>query len=121
MLRVMFCAVALAAATPLSAYALTGADLKKLCAATDIASRSACAAYVEGAADAAYNTIEAIGGTTGPLVGQYFCLPEDIKSAQLVESVRRFLEENPQANRYNASTAVALGLGKQYPCTHARN
>ena len=62
-------------AVPLSAAAFTGNDLNKLCIKTDPVSRSACAAYIEGAADGIYNTIDAIGGTSGPQVGQYFCLP----------------------------------------------
>ena len=84
MLRVLICASALA--VPLSAAAFTGGDLNKLCTKTDVASRSACAAYIEGAADGVFNTIDAIGGTTGPRVGQYFCLPQDARSAQLTAS-----------------------------------
>ena len=114
MLRVLICASALA--VPLSAFAFTAGDLDKLCEKTDVASRSACGAYIEGAADGVYNTIDAIGGTTGPRVGQYFCLPPDARSQQLTDAVRRYIAENPNAVGYNASTAVSLGLGKAFPC-----
>ncbi len=70
--------IACARATPVCAFAFTGNDLNKLCTKTDSNSRTACAAYIEGAADGVYNTIEAIGGTSRPQVGQYFCLPADV-------------------------------------------
>lgn len=114
MLRVLICASALA--IPLSAAAFTASDLNRLCTKTDIASRSACAAYIEGAADGVFNTIDAIGGTTGPRVGQYFCLPADARSQQLTDAVRRYIAENPNVAGYNASTAISLGLGKAFPC-----
>jgi hypothetical protein len=106
MLRALICTSALA--VPLTAAAFTGGDLNRLCEKTDVASRSACAAYVEGAA--------AIGGTTGPRVGQYFCLPQDARSQQLTDAVRKYIAENPNATGYNASTAISLGLGKAFPC-----
>ncbi|AOJ38199.1 MULTISPECIES: Rap1a/Tai family immunity protein [Burkholderia] len=114
MLRAMFCAAAFA--VPLSAAAFTGADLDRLCAKTDVKSRASCAAYIEGAADGVYNTIDAIGGTTGPRVGQYFCLPPDIRAQQMTDAVRKYIAENPKLADYNASTAVSLGLGKAFPC-----
>jgi hypothetical protein len=114
MLRVLICTGAFA--FPLSAAAFTSGDLNKLCTKTDVASRSACAAYIEGAADGVFNTIDAIGGTTGPRVGQYFCLPPDARSQQLTDAVRKYIAENPMVAGYNASTAVSLGLGKAFPC-----
>ncbi|GLU35654.1 Rap1a/Tai family immunity protein [Trinickia caryophylli] len=114
MLRALICLGTLAA--PVAAFAFSGADLNKLCARTDIASRNACAGYVRGAADGVYNTIDAIGGTTGPRVGQYFCLPADVKQQQLVDAVRRYIADNPKLADYNASTMVSLGLGKAFPC-----
>ena len=87
MLRALIFAGALA--LPLSAAAFTGGDLNKLCTKTDVASRSACAAYIEGAADGIFNTIDAIGGTTGPRVGQYFCLPPDARSAVAIGEDRK--------------------------------
>lgn len=79
-------------------------------------SRSACAAYIEGAADGIYNTIEAIGGTSGPQVGQYFCLPVDVKPQELTDAVRKFIADNPTRGNFNATTMVSLGLGKAFPC-----
>jgi len=114
MLRALLCAGALA--VPVSAFAFTASDLNRLCMKTDIASRAACAAYIEGAADGVFNTIDAIGGTTGPRVGQYFCLPPEARSQQLTDAVRRYIAENPNVDGYNASTAVSLGLGKAFPC-----
>jgi hypothetical protein len=103
-------------AFPLSAAAFTGNDLNMLCTKTDTASRSACAAYIEGASDGIYNTIEAIGGTSGPQIGQYFCLPVDVKPQELSDSVRKFISDNPAQGSFNATTIVALGLGKSFPC-----
>jgi Rap1a immunity proteins len=114
MLRVLICASALA--VPLSAAAFTGGDLNRLCTKTDVASRSACGAYIEGAADGIFNTIDAIGGTTGPRVGQYFCLPPEARSQQLTDAVRKYIAENASAASFNASTAISLGLGKAFPC-----
>ena len=114
MLRVLICFGALA--VPLTAAAFTGGDLNKLCTKTDVASRSACAAYIEGAADGVFNTIDAIGGTTGPRVGQYFCLPPEARSQQLTDAVRKYIADNPNVAGYNASTAISLGLGKAFPC-----
>src|SRR5258708_21799381 len=114
MLRALIFASALA--VPLSAAAFTGGELNKLCTKTDVASRSACAAYIEGAADGVFNTIDAIGGTTGPRVGQYFCLPPEARSQQLTHAVRKYIAGNPMVAGYNASTAISLGLGKAFPC-----
>ena len=108
--------IACALVTPVCAFAFTGNDLNKLCTKTDPNSRTACAAYIEGAADGIFNTIDAIGGTTGPRVGQYFCLPQDARSAQLTDAVRKYIAENPNVAGYNASTAISLGLGKAFPC-----
>jgi hypothetical protein len=114
MLRALICASALT--MPLCAAAFTGGDLGTLCAKTDTASRSACTAYIEGAADGISNTIEAIGGTTGPSVGQYFCLPPQTRTQPMADAVRKYMAENPNAVSYNASTVIALGLGKAFPC-----
>ncbi|MDE1184337.1 Rap1a/Tai family immunity protein [Paraburkholderia sp.] len=114
MLRALICASALA--IPLSAAAFTAGDLKKLCTKTDVVSRVSCASYVEGGADAIYNTIDAIGGTTGPRIGQYFCLPTDATAEQLTDAVRKYIANNPGVEVFNASTAISLGLQKAYPC-----
>jgi|GEM_PF-359930 len=94
----------------------TAGDLHKLCSQTDAISRAACVSYIKGAADGVFNTIDAIGGTTGPRVGQYFCLPDRIEPQRLVDAVRRYVADNPDAAGYNASTAVSLGLEKSFPC-----
>jgi hypothetical protein len=107
-------------AMPLCAAAFTGNDLNKLCTKTDPVSRSACAAYIEGASDGIYNTIEAIGGTSGPQVGQYFCLPADVKPQQLTDAVRKYIADNPDKAGFNATTMVSLGLGKAFPCKAER-
>ncbi len=114
MLRAWICLGALA--TPFAAHAFTGAQLNELCARPDVVSHNECKAYVQGAADGVYNTIDAIGGTTGPRVGQYFCLPPKTTSQSLVDAVRKYIAENPKALDYNASTVVALGLGRSFAC-----
>ncbi|KAG0162144.1 hypothetical protein DFQ30_003079 [Apophysomyces sp. BC1015] len=117
MLRALLRAIVMfSISVPMSAYAFTGADLDRLCQRTDVKSRASCEAYVEGAADGVLNTIEAISGTTGPRVGQYFCLPDNVKASELTDAVRKYLADTPRAKDYNASTVVALGLGKAYPC-----
>lgn len=122
MLRALICVgtltmpVAAMAVTTLGGGRFTAGDLHKLCSQTDAISRAACVAYIKGAADGVFNTIDAIGGTTGPRVGQYFCLPERVEPQRLVDAVRRYVAENPDANSYNASTAVSLGLEKSFPC-----
>ncbi|RDU99315.1 Rap1a/Tai family immunity protein [Trinickia dinghuensis] len=122
MLRALICVGALAvpaaamAAVPPGDGKFTAGDLHKLCTQTDAISRSACRAYIKGAADGVFNTIDAIGGTTGPRVGQYFCLPDRIDPQRLVDAVRRYVAENPDSVEYNASTAVSLGLEKAFPC-----
>ncbi|KND59043.1 hypothetical protein BSCH_00562 [Candidatus Paraburkholderia schumanniana] len=112
--------IACALATPVCAFAFTGNDLNKLCTKTDPSSRTACAAYIEGAADGIYNTIEAIGGTSGPQVGQYFCLPAEVKPQQLTDAVRKYIANNPDKADYNTTTMVSLGLGKAFPCKAER-
>lgn len=114
MLRALICAGMLA--MPIAAFAFKGGELNQLCSRTDPASRARCQAYIEGAADGVYNTIDAIGGTTGPRVGQYFCLSDDTKAQSMVDAVRKYLAENPRSAEYNASTVVSLGLGKAFPC-----
>lgn len=126
MLRALICVGALAmpvAAMAAGAVALsptggkfTAGELHRLCTQTDAISRSACVAYIRGAADGVFNTIDAIGGTTGPRVGQYFCLPDRVDNQHLVDAVRRYVAENPNAADYNASTAVSLGLERAFPC-----
>jgi hypothetical protein len=123
MLRALICVGTLA--MPVAAMAVTtlggsgkftAGDLHKLCSQTDAISRAACLAYIKGAADGVFNTIDAIGGTTGPRVGQYFCLPDRLDQQKLVDAVRRYVAENPDSSAYNASTAVSLGLEKSFPC-----
>lgn len=114
MLRKGFCVLALLA--PLPAMAVTGADLLKLCKKTDVTSQTACAAYIAGAADGEYNTIEAIGGTSGPKVGQYFCLPPGVTSREITQAVKEYMRQNPDRLQYNGSSVVALGLGAAFPC-----
>lgn len=114
MLRALICVGTLAA--PLAAHALTGDELTKLCTRTDVASRAACKGYVQGVADGVYNTIDAIGGTTGPRVGQYFCLRAETKAESMIDAVRKYVADNPGAGKYNASTVISLGLGKAFPC-----
>lgn len=122
MLRALICvgalamSVAAAAAVPTGGGKFTAGDLRKLCTQTDAISRTACRAYIKGAADGVFNTIDAIGGTTGPRVGQYFCLPDRVDQQRLVDAVRRYVAETPEAAEYNASTAVSLGLEKAFPC-----
>ena len=122
MLRALICVgtlampVAAMAVTTLGSGKFTAGDLHKLCSQTDAVSRAACVAYIKGAADGGYNTIDAIGGTTGPRVGQYFCLPEKVEQQRLIDAVRRYVADNPDAADYNASTAVSLGLEKVFPC-----
>ena len=115
-MRSVCAAAVLSLGLPLSAAAFTGKELSKLCNRTDTAAVSACAGYIEGAADATYNTIEAIGGMGGPRVGQYFCLPQTVKSQALVDAVKDYIVLNPDKLDFNASTVVALGLGKVFPC-----
>lgn len=119
MLRVLICLGTLVA--PIAAFAFTSDDLNQMCARTDAPSRNACSGYIRGAADGVYNTIDAIGGTTGPRVGQYFCLPPGIKPQQLVDAVRKYVAENPKFADYSASTIVSLGLSKAFPCKGSRD
>lgn len=122
MLRALICVgtltmpVAAMAVTSLGGGKFTAGDLHKLCSQTDAISRAACVAYIKGAADGVFNTIDAIGGTTGPRVGQYFCLPDRVEPQRLVDAVRRYVADNHDAADYNASTAVSLGLEKAFPC-----
>lgn len=122
MLRALICVgaltmpVAAMAVTTLGGGKFTAGDLHKLCSQTDAISRAACVAYIKGAADGVFNTIDAIGGTTGPRVGQYFCLPDRVDPQRLVDAVRRYVADNRDAVDYNASTAVSLGLEKAFPC-----
>jgi hypothetical protein len=109
-----------AMAAPPAAYAFDGADLAALCQRTDAASTGGCAAYIAGAADAAHTTIEAIGGTTGPKVGQYFCLPPEVTSRQMVEAVGQFMRGNPEKLGFHASTVIVLGLQDAFPCKGAK-
>lgn len=122
MLRALICVgvltmpAAAMAAVSLGGGKFTAGELHRLCTQTDAISRSACVAYIRGAADGVFNTIDAIGGTTGPRVGQYFCLPDRVDNQHLVDAVRRYVAENPNAADYNASTAVSLGLERAFPC-----
>src|ERR1700712_5638823 len=95
---------------PLRPAPFTGNDLNMLCTKTDKPPPTACAA------DGIYNTIEAIGGTSGPQIGQYFCLPVDVKPQELTDAVRKFIADNPTRGNFNATTMVSLGLGKAFPC-----
>ena len=101
MLRALICVgaltmpVAAMAAVSLGGGKFTAGELHRLCTQTDAISRSACVAYIRGAADGVFNTIDAIGGTTGPRVGQYFCLPDRVDNQHLVDAVRRCASGEP--------------------------
>ena len=92
----------------------TANELLVLCEAwiykTDLSKANKCFGYITGVSDvhAAFVSWEAME--------QRWCLPEDIKSSQLVRVVTKELQENPQDLHMDGGSAVANALLSAFPC-----
>ncbi len=72
-----------------------------------------CAAYVQGAADAAefYDSLLGLAGQ-----GRVSCPPEGVTYEQLLRVVRKFLQDHPERLHENRTGLVVAALRTAFPC-----
>jgi hypothetical protein len=101
-------ALALAATPepPLSFF--SGNDLHQHCQETE--TQVWCLAYVLGVNDALASV--AAVGVAKPII----CLSPTMQARQLMDTVKRHLEDHPETRHEGASGLVALALKKAFPC-----
>ena len=100
----MVLAISLLFVTPqLSAYWGTGNDLKDQCSrAGNDPFKGVCYGYVSGVTDS--------------WEGGLFCIPTGVQRSQLVEVVKKYLDENPGKLHESGSTLVINALRMSFPC-----
>jgi Rap1a immunity proteins len=58
-----------------------------------------------------------IWGVAGALEGSpAFCLSNGVQQNQVVDVVKRWLDEHPEVRHYSASSLVAKALKEKFPC-----
>lgn len=106
-------AVPALAADPLFAHEQpryrSGAELLEDCNSAEAVAQARCAGYVMAVADM-------LGGASARIDGIQACLRGDERLADLLEVVRRHLEENPARAVLKGDGAVAYALSIYRPC-----
>lgn len=113
-------AVAMLLCTISSAQALdgalmTGQSLANLCASKKNDDQFACQSYIAGVIDY-HRLIRGLG--TVPSVD--FCLPRDLKMAQIKQVVYAYIVRHTEHRDFIAAPAVAMSLYNRFPCPKRR-
>jgi hypothetical protein len=120
--------VLLASAAPtvpaMAAGAMTLADLREMCAASDAEGQAACRFFIMGA----FQGLQMAGSVTPGAGGQFnerkagktFCVPDDLPQSVMVQKVVNFADADVKAFPADASmpaiSFVASVVVKSYPC-----
>lgn len=89
----------------------TGNRLYEDCRAANYFNRGYCGGYVTGIVD----TIEALQAR-GVLPSDALCIPEQSTKGQLVDTVLKYLEQNPERRHLEAGSLVPEALNRAFPC-----
>ncbi len=80
----------------------TGNKLKTLCNSQNYVESSVCMGYVNGVTDS--------------FSGYLICLPPDVTTGQLVDMVKKYMNDNP-AKLHEPSTSIVIdAIKKDFPC-----
>ena len=86
----------------------TGNDLWSHCSGKGDAHFGLCAGFVVGIADAMSNV-------TG-ILGRRACIPLPVSRGQVLDVVKRYLEQHPETRHDSAVSLVAQALSEAFPC-----
>jgi hypothetical protein len=50
------------------------------------------------------------------LEGSSFCFPKGVEGPQIVDVIKRWLDEHPEVRHYSASSLIAEALKEKFPC-----
>jgi hypothetical protein len=88
---------------------MEGNALHQRCQASTPSSRSICAGYMLGIADAMFIVGNAIEG-------RRMCVPEAVDGLQIIDVGKAFLTVHPEKRHQAAATLVAEALSEAFPC-----
>lgn len=80
----------------------TGNKLKSLCNSQNYVESSVCIGYTVGITDS--------------FSGYLFCPPAEVTAGQLVEMVKKYMNENPAKLHEPSSSIVVDAIKKDFPC-----
>ena len=60
--------------------------------------------------------VDALNGVRHPSTKLCFSIPDGVRARQLTDTVRMYLENNPQMRHYSANSLVATALSIAFPC-----
>lgn len=86
---------------------LTGSGLYTLCASSSNIDYGMCAGYVRAVADLML---------TEPVGGQRACAFDLVRIQQMIDIVRNYLDQTPDALENSARMATAKALARAFPC-----
>ena len=135
----MICLISVGQAVAEQSYHITGDQLLSYCKDTismmdgskdyNVSKSSFCIGFVQGAVTAhrffsAYYTLKLPDNRNLPdaelekkiAAYQVYCVPPEINLGQIIRSVVKYLTENPQYQKEQASIAIARALNQTYPC-----
>lgn len=89
----------------------TGNRLHEDCRAANYFNRGYCGGYVTGIVD----TIESLQAR-GVLPADALCIPEESTKGQLVDVVKKYLDDHPERRHLEAGSLVPEALNSAFPC-----
>jgi hypothetical protein len=123
-MRAAFLACILVVGIPLSqavaAFFENGNSLLEYCSAAEADDLremkfASCYGYIIGAIDMMEVTNDARRGAKPPLK-PLFCLPTNVTRGQLVDTVKKYLTDNPAHRHYSAAGIVLQAIDEAFPC-----
>lgn len=72
------------------------------CTNEDLSGFGMCAGYISGVSDAVHEDI---------------CIPTEVETGQIVKTVIKWMDENPNLLHHDANTIVLKALNAGFPCT----
>jgi hypothetical protein len=85
-----------------------GNELLDYCTSQDASERGYCYGYVNAIAEAERRP--------AGFNGWYNCLPAESTRKQLVDVVKRWLDQHPEQRHYSAAGLIAQALSEAFPC-----
>jgi Rap1a immunity proteins len=55
-------------------------------------------------------------GVASSLEGSAFCFPAGVEKGQIVDVIKRWLEDHPELRHYAASSLITSALKERFPC-----
>jgi peptidase E len=82
-----------------------GNQLYQYCTSDNSVEGGLCLGYITGVADVLQNQN-----------GNNICLPKNAVINQIVDTVKKYLTNNPESRHYSAYSEISVALGTAFPC-----